>query len=145
MKVWGRLPAHAKLCYIEGGSCAYFTTQDVTEQWGDDWNDAPYEHNAGTPYKYSPTHDKDKKPWAIMHLYYEGPFETPSDRAGANSPYSVQDINAGAVAWLAPCRWVNHEHQVSVPAGTELHDFIRLIRSEGGQTFAAIQIEGEGE
>ena len=39
-----------KLCYIEK-NFAYFTTQDLEKQWGDDWDDAPYEHNAGTPYE----------------------------------------------------------------------------------------------
>lgn len=38
-----------KLCYING-STAYFTTLSLDDQWGDDWDDAPYEHNAGTPY-----------------------------------------------------------------------------------------------
>lgn len=37
------------LCYVKG-CFAYFTSQPVEEQWGDDWNDAPYEHNAGEPY-----------------------------------------------------------------------------------------------
>ena len=35
-----------KLCYIENDN-AYFTTNDLMKQWGDDWNDALYEHNAG--------------------------------------------------------------------------------------------------
>lgn len=44
-----------KLCYIESsgsGGTAYFTTNDLDRQWGDDWNDAPYEHNAGSPYEW---------------------------------------------------------------------------------------------
>ena len=28
----------------------YFTS-DMTAQWGDDWDDRPYEHNAGPPYE----------------------------------------------------------------------------------------------
>lgn len=140
MKVWGRLPAHAKLCYIQG-SCAYFTTQDLDKQWGDDWNDAPYEHNAGRPYTYSVIHDKDKKPWAIARVYYEGPFETPEDRAGVNSVYSVENINAGAIAWLAPARFQIEIHRTSISAGTELHEFMRLVESEGGRIFASVHIE----
>ena len=42
-------PAVMRLCYVSG-CFAYFTSKDLTEQWGDDWNDAPYEHNAGEPY-----------------------------------------------------------------------------------------------
>jgi hypothetical protein len=40
---------NAVLCYLDE-NWAYFTTQDLDKQWGDDWNDAPYEHNAGPPY-----------------------------------------------------------------------------------------------
>lgn len=43
-----------KLCYVED-NFAYFTN-DFENQWGDDWNDRPYEHNAGEPYE-----KKDKK------------------------------------------------------------------------------------
>lgn len=28
----------------------YFTS-DIENQWGDDWDDRPYEHNAGKPYQ----------------------------------------------------------------------------------------------
>ena len=28
----------------------YFTS-DMAAQWGDDWDDRPYEHNAGKPYE----------------------------------------------------------------------------------------------
>lgn len=38
------------LCYVSH-PFAYFTTQPVENQWGDDWDDAPYEHNAGSPYE----------------------------------------------------------------------------------------------
>ena len=53
-----------KLCFVDSEEWAgdpitlYFTElDDVTEQWGDDWNDRPYEHNAGEPYEndYSQT------------------------------------------------------------------------------------------
>jgi hypothetical protein len=47
-----------RLCYVNG-PFAYFTTKEVSEQWGDDWNDAPYEHNAGKPYEWS---KRDKAP-----------------------------------------------------------------------------------
>ena len=40
-----------KLCYIDG-AWAYFTTQALADVIGDDWNDAPYECNAGAPYEW---------------------------------------------------------------------------------------------
>jgi len=38
-----------RLCYVDL-PWVYFTTQDLDKQWGDDWDDAPYEHNAEEPY-----------------------------------------------------------------------------------------------
>ena len=38
------------LCMVDYGQ-VYFTTQDLALQHGDDWGNAPYEHNAGDPYK----------------------------------------------------------------------------------------------
>ena len=40
---------YLKLCYLES-SVMYFTS-DIDNQWGDDWDDIPYEHNAGKPYE----------------------------------------------------------------------------------------------
>lgn len=37
------------LCFVKGNR-AYFTRKDLDEQWGDDWDDRPYEYNAGEPY-----------------------------------------------------------------------------------------------
>ena len=40
---------NAVLCFVDK-TWAYFTTKPIESQWGDDWDDAPYEHNAGEPY-----------------------------------------------------------------------------------------------
>lgn len=44
-----------KLCYVNRtlhGDYVnlYFTSKELEDQWGDDWDDVPYEHNAGRPY-----------------------------------------------------------------------------------------------
>lgn len=116
-----------RLCYV-AGDWAYFTTQDVTEQWGDDWNDAPYEHNAGEP--YGPW--RDGEAWEITRVAFDGPFERPCD-GHFNSPYTVEQINAGAVAWLRTDRW--HDVTVAIPAGTTLDDFVLLVGSAGGRVY----------
>ena len=38
--------------YIEGKQeyYAYFTPAELEKQWGDDWDDKPYEYNAEIPY-----------------------------------------------------------------------------------------------
>ena len=38
-----------KLCYVKD-NIALFTTQSLSKQWGDDWDDATFEHNADKPY-----------------------------------------------------------------------------------------------
>ena len=37
------------LCYVDE-PWAFFTTQELSKQWGDDWDHSPYEHNAEEPY-----------------------------------------------------------------------------------------------
>jgi hypothetical protein len=123
------------LCYVS--DCwAYFTTQKLSNQWGDDWDDAPYEHNAGTPYAF---HDSDEKkgakPWKITRVAWDGDFETPSSNQ-SNSPWSVKEINAGAVAWLRSSRW--NGKSVIIPAGTSLERFCELIWEGGGSVYLRI-------
>ena len=66
----------------------YFTS-DIENPWGDDWDDRPYEHNAGTPYETQTT---------VTTIKFRGHYTMPCDFY-LNSPYSVQDINNGAVPW----------------------------------------------
>lgn len=87
---------------------AFFTPKSLDEQWGDDWNDAPYEHNAGWPYDSDivevnennvatriEEYDILKVPFAIKSYNYALPCDN-----HLNSPWSVQDINSDAVAWI---------------------------------------------
>lgn len=113
-----------KLCYIDGNA-AYFTDRPLDQQWGDDWDDAPYEHNAGEPY----SHNGEQ----IYKLYFEGSFDRPEDHH-TNSPYSVEMINRGAIAWLRPSQWGN-EHKVLIHAGASVEDFIRLVEESGGTVY----------
>jgi len=106
---------------------AYFTTQPLEKQWGDDWNDAPYEHNAGTP--YGPY--KEGESWEIIRVAFDGPFEAPCDGV-SNSAYSVEAINRGAVAWLYD-RY--GDSGIAIPAGTTLTVFKDLVRKARGQVF----------
>lgn len=119
-----------KLCYVKE-PWAYFTTQDLDKQWGDDWNDAPYEHNAGEPYAHNPALDKER--WEICKVAYDGDFETPCTDV-RNSSFSVQQINAGAIAWLRTSRWQSGKSTV-IPAGTELSEFIKLVSRCGGTVY----------
>ena len=119
------------LCYVDE-QWAYFTTQPISQQWGDDWDDVPYEHNAGTPYDYS-DHDKAKgrKPFAITKVAYDGDFDTP-----CSNQYSVEMINAGTVAWLRTSQWRTGK-LIAIHAGTTLERFCELIREGGGNVYVA--------
>ena len=109
-----------KLCYVDP-PWAYFTEKPLKEAWGDDWDDAPYEHNAGLPYDY------------VLKVAYDADLSTPSD-GKINSEYSVDDINRGAVAWLID-RW--GRSGVIIPAGTTIIDFVSLIKKAGGTVYEA--------
>jgi hypothetical protein len=120
------------LCYVSG-AWAFFTTQPLHKQWGDDWDDAPYEHNAGDPYRFT-DHDRaaGREPWEIVQIAWEGDFVAP-DWNATNSPYSVEQINAGTVAWLACPTWA--QHGINIFAGTPLSTFKNLVRQAGGRVF----------
>ena len=123
------------LCYIEE-PWAFFTTQSLDEQWGDDWDDAAYEYNAGRPYTFC-DHDRKrgKSPWSITQVAYSGPFETPSAWEG-NSPWSVRDINQGRVAWLQTSRYAKGD-PVIIHAGCPISQFCELIEAGGGAIYRA--------
>lgn len=136
------------LCYVSG-MWAYFTTKELSEQWGDDWNDAPYELNAGTPYDPTMFHYADgrqeKNPrdwnedgtpkWHIVKVAWEGPFETPVEVYSPNSNFSVQDINAGMTPWLKTSN--HHEGSpVQIMAGVTISEFTRLMRVAGGHVYS---------
>lgn len=109
-----------KLCYVEDG-VAYFTSAPLEEQWGDDWNDAPYEHNAGRPYL--------KDGYAILKIKYQADLWTPVQLCFCdNSPYSVEEINSGRVAWLSNNKGVN------IFAGASIEEFKEKVKEVGGNT-----------
>lgn len=126
----------AQLCYVERFNesplmhtvtSAFFTTQDIKEQWGDDWNDVPFEHNADRPYEWR-NHDgigcrcisaggfmtygrtgcgqeghkpvRPKHHWEVIMVRFDDDVFRMPNFGTNNSPYSVQDINNGKVPWL---------------------------------------------
>ena len=117
------------LCFVQG-PFMYFTTQPLAVQWGDDWNDAPYEYNAGTPYE---TAD-----WTITRVAYEGPFEQPCTYEGPNSPWSVEQINKGEVPWLQTDRYDGQQTVVKIYAGTPFSKVVEAIQSIGGTVYVPV-------
>lgn len=132
-----------KLCYIEK-SFAYFTTQDLDKQWGDDWDDAPYEHNAGQPYtprmryyadgrteKIPEYWNEDGSPkWKIMKIAFDCPSSaTPCESAGRNSQYSLQMINNKLIPWLTMYPYK------ALFAGATIDEFVEFIEEADGEIF----------
>ena len=111
-----------KLCYVDTcekldlrddngersaiGLRLMFTPIDLKEQWGDDWNDAPYDCNAGWPYDslYVKRDDNGEYiKYDILILNVTMPLEhrptLPLDY-GYNTPFTAETINQGACAWM---------------------------------------------
>jgi hypothetical protein len=123
-RFWSDEMSDPVLCYVRNNA-AVFTTQPIDKQWGDDWDDAPYEHNAGWP--YGPA---EGEPWELITVYFDADLVTP-DYNCFNSGYSVQSINGRAVAWLRD----PYDGRKNIHAGTTLNEFKRKIREFGGKVF----------
>ena len=112
-----------KLCFVEslGWDIAalYYSNKDAKDVWGDDWNDRPYEHNAGEPYM----NDGDTFEKIIIDVGSQ--MQLPED-GYLNSPYSVEDINSGAIAWI---RIIEGKHSYSLAANSTIEDLYRLAKS----------------
>lgn len=137
-----RYDDHYKLCYVRD-SWVYFTTQSLEKQWGDDWNDIPFECNAGKPYEWDAEAyvPGDAPAWDIVKVAYSGDFETPDSRCNStNSPYSVEIINNGAVPWLSTSLYSPPPH-THIYAGVSYSEFVRLVQSAGGKVYEEIEKE----
>jgi hypothetical protein len=119
------------LCFVQNNR-AYFTTQELSKQWGDDWNDAPYEHNAGLPNK--PYGKEEEGQWEISEVIFQTDLVTPEEYHYGNSSISVEDINAKYVPWLATAKY-SSDPKVVIHAGVTITEFKRLIRQSGGKIF----------
>lgn len=114
---------------------AYFTPIDLKDQWGDDWDDAPYEYNAGEPYE----HYYDNEGQHEINIYVvlftvqkevDETLLTPRDfcvgRYG--SCVSVSQINSGMVAWMYARESYKTCDGFAIQAGTLIADFVGKIK-----------------
>lgn len=117
-----------RLCYIDDGK-AYFTNIPIGQQRGDDWDDAPYEHNAGPPYC--------KEPGQIVFMGYRcEKLMTPAQlHTGHSSPYSVDSINRGAACWLSDAT-----QDEGILAGMTPANFIAFVEKFGGTVGAPMMM-----
>ena len=121
--------------YIEGKKekWAFFTPM-FERQWGDDWNDAPYEHNAGYPYDDYRDESGNNVDYEILMVpfgYSDSNIwiKFPNDYGCGNSPFAVEDINHGAVAWMYGVNFISrgHKEYFSVQGGATLVEFLKEL------------------
>jgi hypothetical protein len=123
-----------RLCYVEK-NFAYFTTQELSQQTGDDWDDPAYEHNAGEPSEWRPSFD-DRPEYHIRKVAWDGELMRAGEET-VSSPYSVDMINAGHIAWLATPSWA--EEHLAIPAGVSIEEFTALVRKAGGNVYLQVE------
>ena len=89
-----------QLCYVkklaEDTHELWFSSIDPELVWGDDWDDAPYEHNAGEPNDVG----LDQRPVQFERVILRSyPLTSACDNY-LNSPFSVKALNAMEFPWL---------------------------------------------
>ena len=113
-----------RLCYVSG-NILYFTN-NFEGQSGDDWDDVPYEHNAGEPYRDSDDClDHAYRGNIRMVAYYpQWDIKQPCDNYEYNSPFCVDSINKGRqIAWL-----YNWFTKTGLFAGATLEEAVKWLR-----------------
>lgn len=122
MRTLEQVLSKAVLCYYDL-SHAYFTTQSLDKQWGDDWDDQPYEHNAGRPYNFD-RHDikAKRKPWEIVSIMLPDVHDSAPCFGHRNSPYCVKRINR-----IKPIPWFRIDDK-PIYAGTSLRQVLDLLQ-----------------
>lgn len=127
---------HFKLCYVEGGRL-WFTSCPLDKQTGDDWNDVPYEHNAGQPYEWQEHTELER--YEVKWGYFMGLFLDPAEFSNrANSPWSVDMINTGIVPWLRSSSYPFSGQDVKIFAGESPAKVASKIISAGGELWVPL-------
>lgn len=138
-----------KLCYVNL-PWSYFTTQSLEDQWGDDWNDAPYQHNAGSPYEpcWHNKPDSERRPcdcsaceddwtddlepkWQVIKIALDTSLVTPSFHV--TEDLSVQDINQKKYPWL-----MSYNREIEIWAGETVEEVMEQISKSGGDFYVNI-------
>lgn len=114
-----------KLCYVKSINELthelWFSDQKPESIWGDDWNDAPYEHNAGYPSDYT-RYNKSKVEFKRYIL--AGNNITSPSYGYLNSPWSVEQINKKETFWLTTGEF--HFY-----AGCTIDEIITTLENQG--------------
>lgn len=125
-----------RLCYVDG-EWAYFSTGRPGDVWGDDWNDAPHDCNAGTPYA-------ERAP-GLTKVAYDGDLRIVGEGAFGGYVYerwgwlSAEQINQGQAPWLVRLAYGDPvTHDLEISAGATLEEFRALVVLAGGCVYEAV-------
>lgn len=121
-----------KLCFVRNG-WAWFTSAPLSLQWGDNWDDTPFEYSAGEPYDFHKPKNKKETKHTIIRVAFESEYVTP-DLSDSKKKWSVKLINGGAAPWLSASPWSETKLK-AIYAGLSLDAFIKLIRDTGGEVY----------
>lgn len=116
---------NAVLCYVRHGY-AWFTTCPLEKQWGDDWDDAPYQFNAEDPYASM----RDVPEYELFCVRFESPLVTPEE-FGYQIGLSVRQINAEVAPWLQTPAYETDDRHI-IWAGTTFAEFKYILKKAGG-------------
>ena len=109
----------------------WFTVAEMRNQWGDDWDDAPYDEEAGEPYDSYVDENGTRNCYNIYTLSLELPINR--DRLKlpceyANNSLSAAEINSGRAAWLYFIGSGRRCDGIAVPAGLKVSEVLQLLK-----------------
>ena len=131
------------LCFCRPG-LAFFTTAPLQNQWGDDWDDAPWEHNAGSPYSFFWLENV-RCTCLITTVRFECETLRLPGHAETNSRWSVKNITRDRVVpWLSSRHDNRHAvdpalFQWDIWAGFTFQEFLTHINGAGGEVLWPIK------
>jgi hypothetical protein len=115
------------LCFVRA-PWAYFTRLPLDQQWGDGWERAPYEKQAGLPYEDAAQQ--------ILTVAFDGPL-LPPDAGYDGRERSVNEINCGDAPWLRTQDFISNA-PIRISAGVSLEQFVELVELAGGHVYAPL-------
>ena len=108
----------------------YYGEDDCNDYWGDDWDDAPYEHNAGQVYS------EYIKGYVEFAFPLDFTIIEPSD-SYVNSPYSKEAMKNRKV----PCITISNGNKLNIYFEDDTDSTFKAIAGFGGVQLASYDNE----
>jgi hypothetical protein len=116
------------LCFVEF-PWAYFTTQNLELQNGEDWNKRQRSHNAMSPYVWR---EDDGPKYEISKIAFQcNTYELIDDE------FTVDYINSGNAPWMIKDVY-GHIDVAPIFAGITMDEFMKLIFKAGGRVYTEV-------